>query len=231
MHYKLYFFNALKYNFSMNDSSIKAVAYARVSTLLGQNPEHQLEHIRIFATARGFSLIRQFVDSGVSGAKERRPALDEMIREARKGSFKIIIISGIDRLARDTRHLLNLINELNHYGVSIISLRENIDFSTPVGQATLTIFGAVAQLKRELIRERIRNALAAKKLAAERLGLNWKCGRKTKVNDELALTIKKLSSEGTSVRKISKLVGVSKSTVQRVLGCPENQSKSASSKT
>ena len=154
----------------------------------------------------------------MSGAKERRPALDEMVKEARKGQFKIIIISGIDRLARDTRHLLNLINELNHYGVSIISLRENIDFSTPMGQATLTIFGAVAQLERELIRERIRNALAAKKLASERLGLSWRCGRKPKVDSSLSIRIIKLKEEGSSVRQIAKLVGVSKSTVQRVLG-------------
>jgi DNA invertase Pin-like site-specific DNA recombinase len=200
-----------------DQQKIKAVAYARVSTLLNQDPQNQLSHIRQFSEARGFSLEREFVDQGISGSKERRPSLDEMVREARRGKFKIIIISGIDRLARDTRHLLNLINELSHYGVSIISLRENIDFSTPMGQATLTIFGAVAQLERELIRERIRNALAAKKMAAERLNLNWRCGRTPKINTEICSRIKILKEQGQSIRQIARAVGLSKSTVDRVL--------------
>jgi DNA invertase Pin-like site-specific DNA recombinase len=187
------------------------------STLLNQDPQNQLEHIRKFSSARGFDLITEYVDLGISGAKEKREGLDQLVKDARKGLFKIIIISGIDRLARDTRHLLNLINELNHYGVSIISLRENIDFSTPMGQATLTIIGAVSQLERELIRERIRNALAAKKLVAERLGTNWRCGRKPKVNPSLEKRIYDLREVGTSVREIAKLVGISKSTVQRVI--------------
>lgn len=206
------------YNKSMNDSrKTKAVAYVRVSTLLQQEPQNQLEHIRKFASARDFELANEYVDIGISGAKERRPELDRLVKDARKGLFKIIIIAGIDRLARDTRHLLNLINELTYYGVFIISLRENIDFSTPMGQATLTILGAVAQLERELIRERIKSALAAKKITAEKLGTNWRCGRKPKINSSIEKRIYELREIGTSVREIAKLVGISKSSVQRVL--------------
>lgn len=207
----------------IDSGKISAVAYARVSTLLGQNPENQLEHIRQFAVARNFNLKNEYIDMGISGSREKRPSLDQMVRDARSGKFKVIIISGIDRLARDTRHLLNLLNELSHYGVAIISLRENIDFSTPMGQATLTIFGAVAQLERELIKERIRNALAAKKLAAERMGIDWRCGRKPKVNSENEKKIIELRSTGKSVREIGRAVGLSKSTVQRVLdSCPKD---------
>jgi DNA invertase Pin-like site-specific DNA recombinase len=73
--------------------------------------------------------------------KDRRSGLDELVKAARAGKFKILLIYSIDRLARDTRHLLNLIHELNLYGVSLISIRESIDFSTPMGQATLTLTG------------------------------------------------------------------------------------------
>jgi putative DNA-invertase from lambdoid prophage Rac len=214
----------------MNDSTKTKVAlYVRVSTLLNQDPKNQIEHLRRFSHARDFDLTREYVDIGVSGAKERRPQLDQLVNDARKGLFKIILIVGIDRLARDTRHLLNLINELNHYGVSIISLRENIDFSTPMGQATLTILGAVAQLERELIRERIRASLAAKKIAAAKSGTNWRCGRKPKVNLSLIKQVKELQEVGKSVREIARLIGISKSTVQRILkGCPQKVENSPS---
>lgn len=217
----------------MNDSKkTKAVAYVRVSTLLQQDPQNQIEHIRKFSSARDFELTQEYVDIGISGAKERRPELDMLVKDARKGLFKVIIVTGIDRLARDTRHLLNLINELTHYGVFIISLRENIDFSTPMGQATLTILGAVAQLERELIRERIKSALAAKKITAEKFGTNWRCGRKPKVNTLIEQRIGELRKLGNSLRQISKIMNISKSTVHRVLkSSPTNMPKESSPNT
>ena len=93
----------------------KAVAYARVSTLLGQDPENQLIPIRQLANSRNLEIIHEYIDRGISGSKDKRPGLDEMVRAARSGKFKFLIIYSIDRLARDTRHLLNLINELSHY--------------------------------------------------------------------------------------------------------------------
>lgn len=195
----------------------KAVAYARVSTLLGQDPEHQLSTIRKFAQARNFELVKEFVDLGISGSKERRPALDEMVRDARQGKFKVIVIVGIARLAHDTRHLLNLVSELHHVGVSVISLRENIDFTTPMGQAALAIFGAMASLERSLISERIRTALAAKKLAAERTGSNWRCGRPSGLTKEKESEILRLHAKGLSVRAIARRVSLGKTTVHRFL--------------
>jgi DNA invertase Pin-like site-specific DNA recombinase len=152
-----------------NQIRIKAVAYARVSTLLNQDPENQLVPIRLLAHSRDFDLIQEYVDKGISGSTglDKRPSLDALVKSARAGKFKIIIVYSIDRLARDTRHLLNVIHELNHYGVSLISINESMDFSTPIGQATLAILGAVASLERSLIAERIRNALAAKKILAQ----------------------------------------------------------------
>lgn len=204
-----------------NDQQNKAVVYARCSTLLAQDPESQLAHLRQFAQARNFLIVSEFVDMGISGVKEKRPALDEMVKAARLGKFKVVIIAGIDRLARDTRHLLNLINELQGYGVAVISLRENIDFTTPMGQAALTIFGAVAQLERELIRERIRNALAAKKLAAQQTGSGWRCGRESVITPELIEKVQLLRQQGISIRNIAKKLGIGKSTVQRILAVPK----------
>lgn len=199
------------------EKSKPAAFYARVSTLLNQDPLNQIIPIKQFANLRNLEIVHEYIDQGISGSKERRPGLDQLVKDARSGKFKVLIIYSIDRLARDTRHLLNLINELSHYGVNLISLREHIDLTTAIGQATLTILGAVAQLERELIRERIRNALAAKKLAAAQTGSKWKCGRPTVVSDEIARRVSELKAKGKSLRTIARILNISKSSVERVL--------------
>lgn len=199
--------------------------YARCSTLLSQDPENQLIHLRELAKARGFTIIREFVDHGISGAKEKRPALDELIKMARNGKFSLIITASIDRLARDTRHLLNLIDELSHYGVAIVSHREGLDFSTPIGKATLTIIGAIAALERELIRERIKNSLAAKKLAGEKNGIPFKIGRPPVVDSNMESKVLELKARGLSVRAIAEAASIGKSSVQRILKAKIAQSQ------
>ena len=197
---------------------VKIALYARVSTLLGQDPENQLVHLRSFAEGRSCEVFKEYVDAGVSGVRESRPGLDQMVRDARVGRFKLIAVAGIDRLGRSTRHILNLIHELSGYGVSLVSLRESIDFSTPTGQATLTILAAIAALERELLRERIRAALAAKKLAASRTG--WRCGRPPKLTPPIITEVRKFRAAGCSLRSIARRLGIAKSTVQRALGQP-----------
>jgi DNA invertase Pin-like site-specific DNA recombinase len=199
------------------DNKVKAASYVRVSTLLGQDPTNQTTPITEFAEGRGFEIVNEYADIGISGAKERRPGLDQMVKDARMGKFKVIIVIGIDRIARDVRHLLNLIEELNHYGVSLISLRENMDFTTPMGRAALAILGTVAGLERELIRERIKTALAAKKLLAERTGSGWRCGRPSAMTPEIEKQIMRLHEAGGSVRSIAKKVGIGKTSVNRFI--------------
>ncbi len=194
--------------------------------MLGQNPEHQLTHIRRFAEARGYDLVEEFVDR-ISGAKERRKALDALVRDARAGRFKVLVVSGIDRLARDTRHLLNLIHELDGYGVALISLRESIDFTTSMGKCTLAILGAIATLERELCRERVRSALAAKKLTAAHTG--WRCGRPVAATGEIIEQVISLHERGLSHRAIEQALNkkVSRTTVTRILqGRYKNPKKS-----
>lgn len=198
---------------------VRAVAYARVSTLLGQDANLQLVNIRQFAEARGFELVDSYIDQGISGIRERRPSLDRMIADARRGRFKVLIVAALDRIGRNTKHLLTLIDELAGYGVRLVSLRESIDLTTPQGQLVLTILSAVSQLEREITRERIRSALQAKKLAAQQAGSSWRCGRPPVLDEELTDQVLLLHSKGYSVRAIEQALDrkVGRSTISRCL--------------
>ncbi|WP_374027421.1 recombinase family protein [Bdellovibrio bacteriovorus] len=216
-------------------SQLRAVAYARVSTLLNQDPEQQLILIRQFASARGFALTNEYVDKGISGVRERRPALDALIADAKRGRFKILVVTALDRVGRSTKHLLNLLDELNHFGVRLVSLRENLDFTTPTGQLILTVLAAVSSLEREIIRDRIRNSLAAKKLAAQQSGSGWRSGRPSVMTEEIREQIFSLRAQGLSIRSIERTLDkrVSRATIGATLNssqshCPENPPKSKS---
>lgn len=202
------------------DKGLSAIAYARVSTLLKQDPNHQLVPIREVIKGRGFDLVDEYIDR-ITGSAEKRKELDRLIRDARMGKFKVIVVYALDRIARDTRFLLNLIHELQGYGVSLISLRESIDLSTPVGRAVLQILGSIAELEKNLISERIRTSLAVKKLAAERDRTEWRCGRPPKIKPELVDAVVKLRKAGGSIRGTAKALGISKTTVLRI--CQEVQ--------
>jgi len=204
----------------------KVAVYARVSTLLGQDPSHQLIPIREMALNRNFQIVSEFVDVGISGTKDKRPALEQLIKAAKQGRFKILIVYGIDRLGRSTKHLLNLVSELNHYGVSLISLRESLDFTTPMGQMALTMLGAVAQLEAQLISERIKTSLAVKKQVALSTGSSWKCGRPS-ISQDIEDRVVELRKQGLSVREIAKrLPEVSKSSVSRIIRESASQNRS-----
>ena len=197
--------------------SVNAAAYARVSTLLGQDVENQLVGIRELCSNRKFNLIGEYIDEGISGKSERRPSLDRLIKDARQGKFKILVIYSIDRLGRSTKHLLNLIDDLKHYGVSIISIRENLDFSSPTGQMALTMISAVAQLEAELISERIRTSLAVKKTLASKFKNGWTCGRPP-ISEETKRKVIQLRDQGLSIRKIASTLGnLSKTSVEKIL--------------
>lgn len=213
-----------------NTLPIKAVAYARISTLLkGQTVENQLVPIREFARGRGFEVVDEYIDEGISGARETRPALDQLVKDARRRKFKVVVVAALDRMSRSTKHMLTLLDELRHYGVSIISLRENLDFSSPAGQMALTVLSAVSALERQIISERIRVALATKKLVAQRSGVPWKAGRPTVATPEKAEQAQELRGRGLSIRKIAAELGVSRSSVQRMLEAVPGEIVAASS--
>ncbi len=202
----------------------KAACYCRISTLThGQSLQNQLVPIREFAGARGFEIVEEYSDEGISGAKEKRRGLDLMLAGARRGLFKTLIVMEISRLARDVRHLLNLLHELDRIGVTVISIREGIEFSSVLGRAMVAMIGVLVSVERDLLRERIKSALHTKRLAAEAAGKRFNIGRPTVVTPEVAQRIVDLRAKGHSIRGIAKLLDsptgkpIGKTTIERVL--------------
>lgn len=197
---------------------MKAAIYCRISTLLkGQDIDNQRKPLHEFAKGRGFEVVSEYIDEGISGATERRKGLDALVADAKRGKFKVILVMEISRIARDVRHLLNLLHELQAIGVSVCSVREGIDYSTPMGKAMLSMIGILMQVERELLAERIKTALAVKKLTAEQTGSGWKAGRPSKMNPELELEVMALKNAGNSIRQIARRLSISKTTVLRVV--------------
>ncbi len=127
----------------------RAAIYARVSTL-DQEPENQLAELRRYVQARGWTAV-EFVDRGVSGAKDRRPALDRLIRDARRRRFDVLVCWRLDRLGRSLKHLITLLDDLQALGVAFVSLAEGIDATTPAGKLQMHILGAIAEFERARI--------------------------------------------------------------------------------
>jgi DNA invertase Pin-like site-specific DNA recombinase len=147
----------------------KCALYARVSTP-EQHVETQLYDLRQLAAQRGFEVIAEYTDHGVSGAKARRPGLDSLMSDARKRKFSVVLVAAFDRVARSTRHFLQVTSELDSLGVEFVSRRENIDTSGPMGRLFLTLIASIAELEADLIKERIRAGMRRRKLEGYRLG-------------------------------------------------------------
>lgn len=149
----------------MEAKTVKVGVYARVSTNNGhQNPEMQLRELRLFAKKRKWRIVAEYVDEGISGAKDSRPELDKLMSDANQHKFQAVLVWKFDRFARSVSHLLRALETFQSLGIEFVSLTEQIDTSTPYGKMTFTILGAVAALERSLIGERIRagirNAIA-----------------------------------------------------------------------
>jgi DNA invertase Pin-like site-specific DNA recombinase len=184
------------------DSATRAVLYSRVSTSNhGQDPEVQSRDIREYCQRRGWPLVDEYVDIGISGAKERRPQLDRLIADAHKRKFEVIVVWKFDRFARSVSHLLRALENFRALGIEFVSLSEQIDTSTPTGKMIFTVLGAVAELERSLIAERVRAGLRNARAKGKRLG------RPTKqVN---AGQIATLRAQGLSWRGVGASLGVS----------------------
>ena len=132
----------------------RAALYMRVSTL-DQHPETQLLDLRQMAAQRGLDIVSEFTDR-ISGTKAKRPGLDAMMSDARRGRFDVVLVWASDRIARSVKHFLDVLDELNRLKIEYVSFRENIDTGGPLGRAIVIIIGAVAELERNLIIERVR---------------------------------------------------------------------------
>ena len=193
-------------------TDLKRVAlYARVSTKNhAQDPETQLLALREYAKARRLEVFAEYVDVGISGSKDSRPALNRLMADARKRRFDTVLVARFDRFARSTRHLVLALEEFNALGVDFISLSESVDTSTPMGKMVYTVIAAVAELERSLIRERVVMGLQRAKAQGKKLGRP--SGTKASIKK-----IQRLKSQGLSIRQIASEMKVSKSTVSRLL--------------
>jgi DNA invertase Pin-like site-specific DNA recombinase len=146
----------------------RAALYMRVSTL-DQHPETQGYDLRGLAAQRGFEIVEEYTDR-ISGAKARRPGLDQMMHDARQRQFDVVLVWAGDRIARSVRHFLEVLDELNHLGIEFVSFRENIDTGGPLGRAIIVIIGAIAELERNLIIERVRAGMRRARLEGRHIG-------------------------------------------------------------
>jgi DNA invertase Pin-like site-specific DNA recombinase len=179
--------------------------YARVSTK-DQSCELQIRDLRSFCTARGFDLVREYVDVGQSGATDSRPELNKLMDDASKRQFDAIVVWRFDRFARSTKHLLTALEEFRSLGIQFISYQENVDTSTPLAQALFTIVSAVAQLERDLIRERVTAGIRNARANGKRLG-------RPKSSVDRAQVLQ-LREQGQSLQQIATNLGVGYGTVR-----------------
>jgi DNA invertase Pin-like site-specific DNA recombinase len=192
------------------DTKKRVALYARVSTKNnGQDPETQLIALREYATHRGFQIAGEYVDVGISGAKDRRPELDRLMTDARRRKVDAVLVARFDRFARSTKHLVLALEEFNALGIDFISLNESVDTSTPMGKMIFTVIGAVAELERSLIRERVVMGLDRAKRQGKTLGRP-----KTLVDRE---RVQQLRARGLSLRQIASELRISKDKAARLV--------------
>ena len=184
---------------------MKAAIYARVSTGNGnQSPDSQLHEIREYCSHRKWRITHEYVDIGISGAKEQRPELDKLLTDAHRRRFDAIVVFRFDRMSRSVTHLLRTLETFRALGIEFVSLSEQIDTSTPAGKMIFTVLGAVAELERSLIAERVRAGLRNARAKGKTLG------RPRKITN--ADEIRRLRSQGASWRAVGTALGISAAT-------------------
>ncbi len=186
----------------------RAALYGRVSTF-DQTTANQFLDLRQMAQQRGLEIVQEYVDHGVSGTRVRRPGLDRMMTDARHGRFDILLVWAGDRLARSTKHFLEVLDELNRLNIEFVSFRENLDTGGPLGRAVVVIISAIAELERSLIVERVRAGLRRAKLEGRRIG------RAPLQIDDAALLRDR--ERGMTLNQLAKAHGISKASVCRRL--------------
>ncbi len=186
----------------------RVAVYVRVSTK-GQSGGMQLNDLERYSKERGLSIFRIYQDNGVSGTKETRLALNELMNDAKKRKFDIVLVWRFDRFARSTKHLVTALYEFRNLGIDFISYQENIDTSSPLGEAIFTIISAMSKLERDIIAERVKGGLRKARANGKQLGRP-----KNKVDTDKVIEYKE---QGRSIRQIASEMSLSKGTVERTL--------------
>jgi DNA invertase Pin-like site-specific DNA recombinase len=187
---------------------LKAAIYVRVSTA-DQHVESQLYDLRELALQRGFEVVHEYRDCGVSGKRARRPGLDALIADARRKKFSVVLVTAFDRVARSVKHFLQLMDELTSLGVVFVSRRENIDTSGPMGRLFVTLIGSIAELETDVIRERVKLGLYYRKRAGLPVGrVPMNIDRAAIVRDRIG---------GMTLTAVAKKWGISRSLVCKLV--------------
>jgi DNA invertase Pin-like site-specific DNA recombinase len=191
-----------------NSTPLRVAVYARVSTIgNGQSPEMQLRELREHCARRGWQFAGEYVDEGISGSKQKRPELDKLMADAHRRRFDVVIVWKFDRFARSVSHLLRALETFDALGIAFVSLSECLDTSTPAGKMVFIVLGAVAELERSLIAERVRAGLRNARAKGKHLG------RPRKILD--VARIRALRTQGRSWRKIARTMECSGRTCRR----------------
>jgi DNA invertase Pin-like site-specific DNA recombinase len=185
----------------------RCALYARISTV-DQHLQTQLLALREMAKQRNCEIVREYTDT-TSGAKSKRPGLDQLLSDARRNRFDIVFVVAFDRVARNVRHFLEVLDELNHLGIEFVSQRENIDTGGPLGRAMVVIVGAIAQVERQALIERVRLGMKRARLEGRQIG------RAPLRVDRAALLRDR--ERGLSLNQLAKAHGISKASVCRIL--------------
>jgi DNA invertase Pin-like site-specific DNA recombinase len=187
---------------------MRVAIYGRISTTNhGQDINLQTRDLEQFSQVRGWDLVDSYLDIGISGAKDKRPQLDRLMADAHRRKFDVVIVWRFDRFARSVSHLLRALETFNALGIAFVSLSEQMDTTTPAWKMVFTILGAVAELERSLIVERVRAGLRNARAKGKRLG------RPRKVVDARRIT--SLRAQGLSLRSIATQLGVELATLHR----------------
>jgi DNA invertase Pin-like site-specific DNA recombinase len=193
----------------------RAALYVRVSTTNGQDPTLQTRELREYCERRGWSITSEYADIGVSGAKEKRPELNKLITDEYRRRFDVVLVWKLDRFGRSLRHLVNSLAELESLGIDFVSLRDNLDLTTPSGRLMFQITGAMAEFERALIQERVKAGMRNARAKGRRIGRP----PQTPLSPELRENIADAYAHGaTSLRALAKQFGTSLATIQRCIG-------------
>jgi DNA invertase Pin-like site-specific DNA recombinase len=185
----------------------RAALYVRVSSV-DQHPETQLCDLRPLAAARGYEIVGEYTDT-ISGSKAKRPGLDQLMADARRGRFDVVLVWAFDRMARSVKHFLEILDDLNRLNVEFVSFRENIDTGGPLGRAMVVIVGAIAELERSLIVERVKAGMRRAKLEGRQVGR-----ARLDVNREQVVQDRR---SGMSLTQVAKRHNISRASVCRLM--------------
>lgn len=186
----------------------RAAVYVRCSTDK-QDTQLQKDDLISFCKRRGWDIYKVYEDKGISGSKDSRPALDELVKESRQGKFDVVLVWRFDRFGRSTAHLLNALSEFQSLSIDFVSLHEAMDTSTAAGKMLFSVISAVAEFERDIIIERVRAGVAKAKAQGVQFG-------RPRVGFDYQRAVE-LHKGGGSIRSIAGELGVSRSTVQRLV--------------